>query len=479
LISIDQKQNFPQEYKALAHGLKLPKSSSLYKLTPFMDESGLLRIKGRLQCSDLTYEEKHPVIMACSHLSSLLIRFQHKLMKHSGVQTILVTLRNQYWIIGGRKLAKRVKRFCIQCQKQDAKACDRPFAPLPSLRVQKSPPFSVIGIDHTGVLYCADFPLKKFYVLLITCAVVRAVHLELVNSLNASDVCLALRRMFARRGLASVIYSDNAPSFKAAKRSLSGLLGPLAPKWEKIVPQAPWWGGWWERLNRPIKAALKKTLGHSVCTRTELETCLHEVEACVNSRPLTFVGDDITDDAPLTPAHFLIGRNPFLPARVENTQNNSTDLLNRKQVRDNTLDEFWSVWSNQYIKNLPPCSGTYATGNLKIDSVVMIHEDSTPRLNWKLGRVVKLHVGKDGEVRSIDMKTALGKTVTRPIQKVFVLETSEESVRGPFAGEQPQSSQTTPPLYPPTSCPSDTSKSDYHSKTKSGRLIRAPTKLNI
>ena len=87
LISIDQKQNFPREYKTLAHGLILPKSSSLYKLTPFMDESGLLRIKGRLQCSDLTYEEKHPIIMACSHLSSLLIRFQHKLMKHSGVQT--------------------------------------------------------------------------------------------------------------------------------------------------------------------------------------------------------------------------------------------------------------------------------------------------------------------------------------------------------------------------------------------------------
>ena len=199
----------------------------------------------------------------------------------------------------------------------------------------------------------------------------------------------------------------------------------------------------------------------------------------MNSRPLTFIGENITDDAPLTPAHFLIGRNPFLPARVENTQTNSTDLLNRKQIRDDTLDKFWSVWSNQYIKNLPPCSGTYATGNLKLDSVVMIHEDSVPRLNWKLGRVVKLHVGKDGEVRSIDMKTASGKTVTRPIQKVFVLETSEVSVGGPVTGEQPQSSHTAPSPFPPSSCPSDTSKPEYHSKTRSGRLFRAPTKLNI
>ncbi|KRZ06878.1 hypothetical protein T11_7160 [Trichinella zimbabwensis] len=40
----------------------------------------------------------------------------------------------------------------------------------------------------------------------------------------------------------------------------------------------------------------------------ELRTVLCETEARINSRPLTFVGDDPSDPNPLAPFHFLIGR---------------------------------------------------------------------------------------------------------------------------------------------------------------------------
>ena len=84
-------------------------------------------------------------------------------------------------------------------------ACDQPMAPLPSDRVRRSPPFNVTGIDHAGPLYCSDFPKRKFYLLLFTCAVIRALHLELVNSMSLADTMLAIRRFVARRGLPSVI----------------------------------------------------------------------------------------------------------------------------------------------------------------------------------------------------------------------------------------------------------------------------------
>ncbi len=58
---------------------------------------------------------------------------------------------------------------------------------------------------------------------------------------------------------------------------------------------------------RSVKSALKKTLGKKSLTREELDTVLIEVEACVNSRPLTFVGDGPEDRTPLTPFHFLLG----------------------------------------------------------------------------------------------------------------------------------------------------------------------------
>ena len=56
-----------------------------------------------------------------------------------------------------------------------------------------------------------------------------------------------------------------------------------------------------------IKSALSKSVGSRSLKKAELETTLHEVEACINSRPLTFVGDDIDSQVPLTPTHFLLG----------------------------------------------------------------------------------------------------------------------------------------------------------------------------
>jgi hypothetical protein len=150
--------------------------------------------------------------------------------------------------------------------------------------VVQSPPFSVVGIDHAGPLFCADFSGKKFYVLLFTCAVVRAVHLELVPSLNVEDCVPAIRCFIARRSLPAMIWSDNAKTFVAAKTQLMKIFGPSCPEWKYIVPRAPWWGGWWERLVRSVKSGLKKSVGWKSLTRSELETTLLEIEACIDSR---------------------------------------------------------------------------------------------------------------------------------------------------------------------------------------------------
>ncbi|XP_068247930.1 uncharacterized protein [Palaemon carinicauda] len=151
-------------------------------------------------------------------------------------------------------------------------------------------------------------PLKKLYILLFTCAVVRSVHLELTDSLSLPDCLLARRRFTSRRGIPSTFYSDNAKTFVSASHVLQQHYGPLAPQWKFIVAHAPWWGGWWERLIRSVELALKKTLGTKCLSRCELETTLHEVEACINSRPLIFVGEEPDISNPLTPSHFLIGR---------------------------------------------------------------------------------------------------------------------------------------------------------------------------
>ena len=111
---------------------------------------------------------------------------------------MITSLRANYWIVRLKSIAKTVKRECVSCKKHDVQACNQPSGPLPKLRIEQAPPFTVTGLDYAGPMFCIDHPKKKLYILLSTCAVVRAVHLELTDSLSLSDFALVLRRFAAR-----------------------------------------------------------------------------------------------------------------------------------------------------------------------------------------------------------------------------------------------------------------------------------------
>ncbi|KRY51568.1 hypothetical protein T03_8525 [Trichinella britovi] len=78
--------------------------------------------------------------------------------------------------------------------------------------------------------------------------------------------------------------------------------------WQIDSDRAPWCGGYWERLVKSMKNALRKVLGKALLRSWELHTVLCELEAQINDRPLTLLSEDPHDCVPLTPAHFLIRR---------------------------------------------------------------------------------------------------------------------------------------------------------------------------
>lgn len=475
LFKETQKQAFYAELKMLQQGKVVARGSPLYNLTPFIDENGLLRVRGRLQRSELSYDEKHPIILPKSHTSKLLVRFQHKLLKHADISVLLTSLRNSFWIIGARRLAKTVKRECVPCQRQEAKACNEVAAPLPELRVSQAPPFTVTGIDFAGPLFCVDYSGKKFYICLFTCAVIRGVHLELTDSLLTRDFVLAFKRFAARRGLPSVIYSDNAKTFKGAQVRLQTLYGSSCPNWKYIVPKSPWWGGWWERLVRSVKQGLRRSLGRACLTRSELETTLFEVENCINSRPLTFVGDEIHCKAPLTPNHFLTARGAsFQGSVIEDPEAvNPETLTLREKVCHDRLDKFWEFWRVDYLRNLPPSVPKFkCKGGLRVGSIVLIHEDNVPKLQWTLGRVTKLFYGPDKKVRSVEMHTPKGPLI-RSIQRLHELE---------YLYHPPEEHCTTPvekPEIKQVENPANAVLENLPKVTRSGRRVKPVERLDV
>ena len=188
--------------------------------------------------------------------------------------------------------------------------------------------------------------------------------------------------------------------------------------------RSPWRGGWWERLIQSLKSALKKTVGCKCLTRGEQETTIHEIEACVNSRPLTFLSGDIDVENPLTPSHFLLGHGQgyYRPHLDVAPVTSSQDLGHRFELRKTVLDQFWVVWTTDYIRNLPPWKGTTGRCEVKIGSVVLVQDVNQPRLKWPLGIVTQVFPGRDGVVRTVEVRMAKGGKLVRSVPRIHDLE---------------------------------------------------------
>ena len=441
MIRLVQRSDFPQEVAHLQDGKPVEKSSILYQFQPFLDSDGIMRVKGRLEKADLPYDAKHPIILSPqSAFTRLVIEREHGRLLHAGTSTVLANLRQRYFILRGRQVIKSALLRCAICRMLLALPGDQVTAPLPADRVTPAPPFAVSGVDFAGPLF-VDYngERTKSYIALFTCAVTRAVHLELVLGLGASDFIDALRRFAARRGMCLTIYSDNALAFRRANKDLDDLWDTIIHKdvqsylsnkkivWKFITPRASWWGGFYERMVRSVKLAIHKTLGKSFVTFLQLQTTLCEVEAVINSRPLTQGSEP--EDIPITPSHFLTGdRLTALPpgetqAEIEST---AATLIALKHSREKMLQRYWQTWQSEYMLQL---RSAHTVPNqrqrpIQVGDVVLVQQDSCKRLLWRKALVVEKHFGRDGKVRSLTVRLANGNKVRRAVQHLYPLEVS-------------------------------------------------------
>ena len=142
------------------------------------------------------------------------------------MNTTVTALRQIFWIPAIRQCVKSVLRHCVPCRKLIGKPYRAPDPPpLPKIRVTEAPPFTITGVDFTGALFVKEGQQeKKVYICLFTCAVTRAVHLEVVSDLSVDAFLLAFRRFSSRKSLPRKMISDNASTFLAAAEDIQKLL---------------------------------------------------------------------------------------------------------------------------------------------------------------------------------------------------------------------------------------------------------------
>ena len=426
----------------------------------FLDEDyNILRVKTRLQESLCPYDTVYPILLPSKdHFTKLYIWKIHEDNGHAGVPQTLAYLRSEFWVPQGRRVVKGILHKCIPCRKVNGPFYSTPkHAPLPGFRVQRARAFQNVGVDFCGPFAITDnkyeewrvkfeqerkrtritrasekrkktpvkAPVKpKAYMLIITCAVTRAVHLEATLGMTVNDFLMGFQRFMNVRGVPEIVNSDNAKTFIRSHQEFDSIyksarvkkfLDQKRIKWFFYTERAPWMGGYIERLNSIFKGVCRKTYGKAILSFDEFRTMVSYSMSVMNDRPISYVYSDIHSSGfELTPSKLMHGHQlmepPHLSLRKPKDEQ-EMKLGERYLLLERLKDSFWNLWSQQYLTSLYERHIKQGKVPIKFrvpreNDVVLVRNENAPRRNWKLGRVLSVKKGgRDGEVREVTLLT--------------------------------------------------------------------------
>nr|XP_057925810.1 uncharacterized protein LOC131127691 [Doryrhamphus excisus] len=405
LLRYTQIKSFPEEVSLLKMGKPLSSNSRLLTLAPEYDQSsGLIRVGGRLRrCDSLSQEELHPILLPSSHpVVKLLIQHYDNQLHHPGSERVFAELRRKYWILRGREAVKKHQHYYVDCRKWRSRPQVPRMADIPpsSLRLCR-PAFYSTGVDCFGPM--------------------------IIKVGRRTEK----RRFVARRGKPYELLSDQGTNFKGGNKELHEAFSALEPaikdrlaaeqiRFKFNPPNAPHFGGSWEREVRSVKNALRTTLGAQTVPEEVLMTVLIEIEGILNSRPLGYVSSDLADPDPVTPNCLLMGRpDSSLPQVIYP----ATELLSRKRWRHSQIlaDHFWKHYIQHFLPTLQARQKWKTeSDDITVGTVVLIVDQQAPRALWQIGTVKTVIPGADGRVRTAVIRVK-DRTYTRPVVRLVKL----------------------------------------------------------
>ena len=152
-------------------------------------------------------------------------------------------------------------------------------------------------------------------------------------------------------------------------------------QWKFDVEAASWRGGFFERLVKSVKLSLRKVIRNARLNYDELSTVLVEVEAALNSRPLTYVFDEMEE--PLTPSHLTVGRR-ILSVPLKNSSNKVGQTEGTLTRRANCYSKLWIISGTNgglstvtQLREYHPCSKR-ANSVCKVQVVLCVYMRTKP-----------------------------------------------------------------------------------------------------
>ncbi|XP_043287485.1 uncharacterized protein [Venturia canescens] len=184
---------------------------------------------------------------------------------------------------------------------------------------------------------------------------------------------------------------------------------------ELNLPASPHFGGIWEAAVKSFKHHLRRVVGNELLCLEDLNTLVIEIESILNSRPISPLSSDPNDPITLTPGHFLIGESVTSVPELDFTDTPANQLSTWGYIKK-LKQHYWIQWHKDYINELNN-RRKWFTGDIDKGSIVLIKDGNQTPFQWPMGRVVETHLGPDGVIRTVRIKTETGYLV-RNVKKL-------------------------------------------------------------
>ena len=369
-----------------------------------------------------------PIVMGSTRVAYLIMLHAH-CRDHTGRDVTMAMSRLDAWIVGAKRLAKRIRKNCVRCRFLRKQLEGQKMAEIPSILQVPSPPFCNIGLDLSGPISVKSMTNKrstmKVWAVIFLCLNTKAISLELAPGYATEDFLIAYYNHTSIRGTPSFVHSDRGSQLVAAHKEVAD--DPLRYDWDLIAnttsSKGTTWkfapaGGQWrngaaEAFVKKFKLSFQHLYRETRFNYAELECAVKRIANILNDRPVSVqrTKSDAHDEdflSPLTPNMLLLGRNSTDPPREY------VDVED-PQIRKSFVDELESAWWCQYKVQyfdslLPTRKWVDEKRNICVGDVVLIkYSTKTVPATYRLGRVSAVEVSSDDLVRTCTVKYNLFK----------------------------------------------------------------------
>ena len=447
LVRKAQADKFP-DFKGIMKSNDLVLESPYCDLNLYYDEEDILRTGHSIPVREHKLVKLVDPILLHGEMEIVPWMFQdihERVLKHTGgIASLLAKVRENYYVIHGRTLAKRIDRSCPWCSLRKQIVPRLPAAPMHESRLgvdqEHLRAFKQIGVDLAGPWSIRNGKyVQKRWLMIIICCVTRVTNVEICYDYSGEAALNALERHVSRYGRPSYVNSDGAKDFQFSARVLQERIEfwrkesdfdqdhTNRVRWLINPASSPTFSGHVETMVKMVKKCLRQIGARNsvLYNHDEFHTVATQAAAFVNTRPYSLAADK---EFPLVPADFVLTGHDVLYSGPH-TGASSKSMSNRYNAMIENLQDIWTLFHSLYLTEVRRRQERAPhLWRLRVGDVVAVEKENVSRPNWPTGRIIRELTGSDGTSRVYEIEMFHTKNVwKRNWRKLVKIPTPSQS----------------------------------------------------